>query len=268
MNYQVLVLDLDGTLTNSDKVITKKTYDAIMTIQEKGVKVVLASGRPTYGIMPLAKELKLAQYGGYILSFNGGKVINCKDETILFEKTLPESELHRVFDLAKKYEVNILSYEDDLIITETAADPYVRLEAKINHLNIKQVVHLNEYIYFPVVKCIMLGDGERMAEIEPNVRKELGELFNVYRSEPFFLEIMPEGIDKAKSLERLLANLNLGPEVMVACGDGYNDISMIQYAGLGVAMENANDTVKKVADFITKSNDEDGIFYVIEKYFL
>ena len=186
---------------------------------------------------------------------------------MIFEKSLPESRIHEVIDLAKRYKVNLLTYENESIITETPGDVYVQKEAAINKMAVKYVVHLLEYIYFPPVKFLMLADGERLAAVEPLVREELGEEFNVYRSEPYFLEIMPRNIDKAYSLEKLLRHLRMTREEMVCCGDGYNDVSMIRFAGLGVAMANANEAVKREADYITAGNDEDGIAHVIEKFF-
>ena len=113
---------------------------------------------------------------------------------------------------------------------------------------------------------LMLEDGDYLATVEPKVKAALGKNFSVYRSEPYFLEILPRGIDKAQSLERLLEVLGLTREAMIACGDGYNDLSMIQYAGLGVAMENAVLPVRQAGDFVTKSNNDDGIAHVIEKF--
>lgn len=104
--------------------------------------------------------------------------------------------------------------------------------------------------------------------VEPRVKVALGSRFSVYRSEPFFLEILPKGIDKAASLERLLAHIGMTREQMIACGDGYNDLTMIQYAGLGVAMENAVLPVRKAADFITYSNNDDGVAHVVEKFMM
>ena len=114
----------------------------------------------------------------------------------------------------------------------------------------------------------MLDDGDYLAMVEPRVKAALGRDYSVYRSEPFFLEIMPKGIDKAKSLGRLLEKLGMKREQMIACGDGYNDLTMIQYAGLGVAMDNAVLPVKKAADYITASNNEDGVALVVEKFLL
>ena len=266
MKYRMIVLDLDGTLTNRDKVITPKTKEALFRFQEAGGIIVLASGRPTYGVMPLAKELKLEQQGGYILSFNGGRIIDCKTGETVFAKELPVSANSRIIALAKENGVNILTYEEDRIITPDGTDEYVKKESAINKLVIREIPDFASHVNFPVVKFLMLDDGDYLALVEAKVKAALGRNYSVYRSEPYFLEILPEGIDKAKSLERLLERVGLHREDMIACGDGYNDLSMIQYAGLGVAMENGVLPVRKAADYITYSNNADGIAHVIEKF--
>ena len=127
---------------------------------------------------------------------------------------------------------------------------------------------MEQYMDFAVPKFLMLEDGDYMVTVEPKVKAAMGRDFSVYRSEPYFLEIMPKGIDKALSLARLLEKIGLTKDQMIACGDGYNDLTMIQYAGLGVAMENAVLPVKNGADYITSSNDEDGVGLVVEKFML
>lgn len=266
MDYQMIVLDLDGTLTNKDKVITAKTKAALMNAQERGKTVVLASGRPTYGVMPLAKELELDKYGGYILSFNGGTIINCKTEETVFSCLLPVESNEKIISLAKEHGVNILTYEGNCIVTGDASCPYVEKEAVINRLEVRQVCDMREYVKFPVVKFLMLDDGDYLALVEGKVKAALGKNYSVYRSEPYFLEILPKGIDKALSLERLLEQLGITREQMIACGDGYNDLTMVKYAGLGVAMGNAVLPVRKAADYITLTNEEDGIEHVVEKF--
>lgn len=268
MDYEMIVLDLDGTLTNRDKVITPRTKEALMKAQKQGKKVVLASGRPTYGVMPLAKELELESWGGYILSFNGGVIMNCKTGETVFSSQLPVEANLRIVELAVDQGVNILTYEGDKIITMDKTCPYVEKESMINKLEVEQIGNLKSYVDFPVPKFLMLDDGDYLAMVEPRVKAALGKNFSVYRSEPYFLEILPKGIDKAHSLERLLERLGLRREQMIACGDGYNDLSMIQYAGLGVAMENAVLPVRNAADYITLSNNDDGVACVVEKFML
>ena len=99
MDYKLLALDLDGTLTNSKKEITPQTLEALIDIQEKGVKVVLASGRPVYGILPLAEQLHLADYGSYVLGFNGGRIIDCRTKEVVYNQTLPDNIIDTLFDL-------------------------------------------------------------------------------------------------------------------------------------------------------------------------
>ncbi len=268
MNYQMIVLDLDGTLTNRNKVITPRTKEVLFELKRQGGVIVLASGRPTHGVIPLAEELELHKSGGYILSYNGGRIINCRTGEVVFAKELPVSSNQRIIRMAKEHGANILTYEDNRIITPDASCEYVVKEAAINKLEVKEIQDMEGYVKFPVVKFLMLDEGNYLAMVEPKVKAALGRDYSVYRSEPYFLEILPKGIDKAESLKRLLAKLNIKREELIACGDGYNDLTMIQYAGLGVAMDNAVLPVKKAADYVTYSNNDDGIAHVVEKFML
>lgn len=268
--YEIIVLDLDGTLTNRDKIITPKTKKVLMELQERGKKIVLASGRPTIGVMPLARELELEKYGSYILSFNGGMITNCRTGEVLFSQLLPLESNQKIIALAEEERVGILTYSEDgtTLYTNQSDSPYAKLEQKINHMEICQVDDMAAGINYQVPKFLMIDDGDFLAMVEPRVKAAMGKNYSVYRSEPFFLEILPRGIDKAASLERLLSVIGLSREQMIACGDGYNDLTMIKYAGLGVAMENAVLPVRKAADFITYSNNDDGVAHVVEKFML
>lgn len=268
MDYRIIALDLDGTLTNSEKKISEPTLKALLHIQEKGYKVVLASGRPTPGISKLAQKLKLADYGGYVLSYNGGKIIECSTNRILYQKILPGYIVPEVFAFAKANGVGLITYTSDCIITGTATDRYMETESRICGLPIKTVPDFEKYIDFDINKCLLTGEPDYLASVEVKLRELYGKSFNVYRSEPFFIEFMPHGIDKAHSLNLLLSEIGLTPEQLICCGDGWNDVSMIEFAGLGVAMANAQECVKSVANYITASNDEDGILHVIEKFIL
>lgn len=267
MKYRLLALDLDGTLTNSQKIITAKTKEVLFDAQKAGLRLVLASGRPTEGILHLAEELELSRYGGFVLAFNGARIFDMATGQIIFEQTLPMDSIPVVEALADRYDVTVLTYKDGGIITKNPDNPYVELEGKINLIGSKFVSSFTEAVDSPVPKCLMVGDGDYMAEVEPKVREALPHL-SVYRSEPFFLEVMPTGVDKANSLEKLLAYVGAAREELAACGDGYNDVSMVSYAGLGVAMANANEKLKAVADVVTLSNDEDGVAEAVLRYMM
>lgn len=268
MNYKMIVLDLDGTLTNRDKIITQHTKDVLKQAMEKGKIVVLASGRPTCGVTPLAEELELEKYGGYILSFNGGVIQDCRTKEVVLKQMLPVEVNRKIAELAEKERVALMAYQDEWLITNDPESEYVQLESRITHMTIRQVEHMADYLDFAVPKMIMTDDGDYLATIEGRVKAALGKNLSVYRSEPFFLEILPTGIDKAQRLEKLLEMIGISREEIIACGDGYNDLTMIQYAGLGVAMENAVLPVRKAADYITLSNNDDGVAHVVEKFML
>ena len=139
MDYQIIVLDLDGTLTNKDKIITPKTKEALMKAQKMGKKVVLASGRPTQGVSGLMEELELSKYGGYILSYNGGMIINSSTGECVFSRLLPEEANKKIIGLAREHRVDILTYQGKEIIVNKKECPYAILKSKITGMEINKV---------------------------------------------------------------------------------------------------------------------------------
>ena len=268
MPYKLLVLDLDGTLTNNRKEITAHTLATLLKAQEKGLKIVLASGRPTYGVAPLANKLQMDKYEGYILSYNGGEIIDWKTGELMYKNLLNNEVLPYLYQCAKDNDFAIVTYDGEFVLTENPEDEYVKKEAHLNAMKIKKVDNFLEAIRHPIAKCLIVGEQNRLAQLEKEMHEHLKDEMGVFRSEPYFLELVPKGIDKAKSLSVLLDETGMTKEEMIAVGDGFNDLSMIKYAGLGVAMANAQEVVKENADFITLSNEEDGVAHVVDKYIL
>ena len=266
MPYKLLVLDLDGTLTNSRKEITPHTLETLIQAQEQGIKIILASGRPTYGVAPIADKLRLADYGGYILSYNGSEIMNWANKEILYENRLKPELLPYLYACAKNYQFPIVTYHNEFVITEYPDDEYVQKEAILNVMHLQKVDNFLEAVKHPIAKCLIVGEPTRLAELEKEMYEHLKDRMGVFRSEPYFLELVPKGIDKAQSLAVLLKELGMTKDEMIAIGDGFNDLSMIKYAGMGVAMGNAQQVVKDNADFITLTNEEDGAAYAIEKF--
>lgn len=264
--YRVIALDLDGTLTNHEKIVTPKTHEALLKAQDNGAIIVLASGRPTYGIQPVAECLELDKRGGYILSYNGGKIVNTKTKEELFSQFLPDNVIPVIYKYAKEKNHALLGYAGNEIVTEMPDDQYVKEESRINKMNIRQVDNLLEHLESHPTKLLMTGGPADMIKAEEDLAELLGNQMDVFRSAPLFLELVPQGIDKAQSLRRLLAKVNLTPEDMIAFGDGYNDLSMLRLAGMGVAMANAAPEVRAEADYITLSNEEDGVAAALEHF--
>lgn len=263
----MIVLDLDDTLLRDDHSISDRTKQALMEAQEMGVKVVLASGRPTFGMKHIAKELFLANYGSFILSFNGGKILNCQTYEELFSSTLAPEAVHRLYEISKREGVYIHTYVGDEIITEEG-NPYTTIESDLTGLPIDVVNKFVDTVTEPVVKVLMVDAPEKLKAVEKKLQKELDAEFSVMRSKPFFLEFTEKGVTKGSSLNQLIQVCGIKREEVIAIGDSYNDLAMIEFAGLGVAMGNAPDDIKAIADFVTDTNMNDGVAKVVEEFVL
>ncbi len=264
--YKLIAVDLDGTLIKKDQTISPHTVDTFMRVQQQGVKIVIASGRPTYGTAPVADLLHVGDFGGYLLSFNGGEIYDWANKETLHAVTLDDSVKPFLYESARNNGFQIMTYVGNEIVAEYAGNPYIQFTAMRNKMTIRQVPNFLEEVTYPLSKCMIVGDPTPLHQLELAIQAPLQGKAEAYRSEPFFLEIVPNGIDKARGLSILLDKIGMKPEVLMAFGDGYNDIPMLQFAGMGVAMGNAADEVKKAADFVTRSNEDDGVAFAIEKF--
>ena len=269
MKYKMIALDLDGTLTNSKKEVSERNKEALKKAAEKGVKIVLASGRPLVGILPVAEMVDLKEIGGYILAYNGSHIVDGRTGETIMQTTLPEEYYEDIVKYGSMYDdVTIVTYNSKGAVALDDTNPYAILEAKINKVPLQKVTDLCSSLDGPVCKFLCVGEHSHLREIEKQLKEKYGSKINVFFSETYFLEICPPGIEKAASLSKLLDKLGLDREELIACGDGFNDITMIDFAGLGVAMENAQDALRSRADYITDTNDNDGVAEVIDKFIL
>lgn len=268
MKYQLLVLDIDGTVTNSEKKVLEETKDAVIRIQEQGVSVVLASGRPPEGVYPIARELQLDRFGSYILAFNGAKILDFRTGRCIFEKCLPRHIPARLLEDARKNGIGMAAYQNGVILSGTGPDPYQQMESRISGMKLQYEPDLAAFSGLSANECLLTGDPQDMENLEPVFVHRYFHEVEIFHSEPFYLEVTPKGIDKSYGLKHLLKILGISREAMVCCGDSYNDIGMLQTAGVGVSMANAPEQVKMVADYVTvNDNDHNGIVEVIQRFF-
>lgn len=234
-----------------------------------GVRIVLASGRPTYGLMPLAKTLELGNYGGFVLSYNGCQIIKAQNGEILFERRINPEMLPYLEKKARKNGFAIFTYHDDTLITDSPDNEYIKNEALLNNLKIIKEDEFSTAIDFAPCKCMLVSDKEKaLIGLEQHWEKRLAGTLDAFRSEPYFLEVVPCGVNKANTLGALLEHLGVTREEVIAVGDGVCDVTMLQLAGMGVAMGHSQDSVKVCADYVTASNEEDGVALAVEKLIL
>ncbi|OCA97805.1 Cof-type HAD-IIB family hydrolase [Clostridium beijerinckii] len=275
-NIKVIIMDVDGTLTNGKKVITEKTKNALIKAQENGVILILASGRPTSGLMDFAKELKMDENHGLLVSFNGAKVVDCETNKVLFNETMSVEQGQAVLEHMKKFDVNPMidkgdyMYVNDVFNNEIHYNDtilnIIQYESRGGKFKLCEKDDLAAFADYPLNKILTAGDPEYLQVHYKEMMEPFKDTLSCMFTAPFYFEFTAEGIDKAKALDTVLIPMGYKKEEMIAFGDGHNDASMVKYAGIGVAMANAVDDLKAIADEITLSNEEDGIAYTLSKY--
>lgn len=275
MMIKAIVLDIDGTLTNDDKEISLATRKALLAAQDIGVKVILASGRPTTGMLRYADQLELPQHHGLLVSYNGAKVTDCTTKEELFSQTLSVAEGKAVLTHLQNFDLKIMIDKDDYLYVHNVYDNLVHYddksiniieyEARGGNYKLCEIDQLADFLDFPLHKILTAGDADYLAQhAESMAAPFVGKLNSAFTA-PFYYEFTAQGIDKAKALDTVLTPLGIRPEEVIAFGDGHNDRTMLAYAGTGVAMANAVPELKAMADHITLSNNEDGIAHHLQQ---
>jgi Cof subfamily protein (haloacid dehalogenase superfamily) len=265
--YKLLALDMDGTLLNGEKKISPANYEAILRARENGVKVVLASGRPLVGFRKYLEELDLISDDDYAVAFNGALVQNSKGGEILSKATLNVDDYKCLYELSKELNVNIHALTETTVISPKDSK-YTRYEAEMNDIDCEISAVSDVPCDTTIVKVMFVDEPALIEEILEKIPESVRDNYSIVRSAPFYLEFLHKSVNKGAGVAVLAEKLNIKQEEVICIGDAGNDIHMIKYAGLGVAMGNAFSEVKKVANFITKTNDEDGVAHVINKFII
>lgn len=277
MTTKAIVLDIDGTLLADNKQLLASTIDSLLAAQKNGIKVVLASGRPHRGMEELANALKMDQYEGFIVSYNGAKVTNWQTKELIFNHALSVEEGKNILEHLKHFDVIPMIEKGPYMFVNDVFSELVRVphlnnisiieyESRGGNFKLQEIDDLADYVDFELNKILIAGQPEYLQANYQKISEPFLDQTNAAFSAPVYYEITAKGIDKAKALEATLLPLGIEPQHIIAFGDGENDLSMLKYAATGVVMENANDKVKEHADFITTSNNEHGIFNALKKY--
>ena len=266
MKYKLLVLDVDGTILNSERKITQRTVMTLRKVQSIGIKVALASGRPTYGLLPLAKAIDLGTYGGYIISYNGAQVISAQDGEILFARSIDPQMVPYLEKKAAKTGMTMAYYDGDEVVSTDITNPHVVDEAQMNGMKLRQVDQISMVVEdWPSEVMLFSDHEEELDSLENHMQRHLNGVMDTIHSNPYMLEVVGYQVGKSYAMSALMQLLGIGMEEVIAIGDGTADVNMIQMAGTGIAMANAVESVRRCADYITLSNDEDGAAVAIEK---
>ncbi|MCL2081480.1 MAG: Cof-type HAD-IIB family hydrolase [Oscillospiraceae bacterium] len=262
--YRLIASDCDGTLINSDHELTERTKTAIDRCMDAGAVFVLATGRPTYAVQWF---VDMFDRDMPIVTYNGSFAMMSKTQKILLEVTLPAELCREAITLGRERGMGVITYVDHkLYVAERNAwtDDYARF------FNVGAAVteNISDVVKNGASKVLWIKDAGSISDIYAETQTRFAGRLNCFTSTPFLFEFISTGASKGAAIKKIGGLYGIGPEEMIAVGDGFNDVDMIEYAGLGIAVKNAPKGVKDAADEIAPSNDDDGVAAVIEKYIL
>ena len=278
MELKAIVMDIDGTLLNKEKIISTRTKNKLIEAQKKGIKIVLASGRPTQGMLPLARELEMDTYEGFLISYNGSQVYDVKTKEILFNQAISINLTNELLNHLTNFEVVCMVDQDEYMLVNDAFFDIksegpagymniVHYEVRGGNFKVCEVDDFSKEIKKPVNKILVAGNPDYLQKHHQAMSAPFKKSITAAFSAPFYYEFTNQGIDKARALDGILLKLGISKEAIISFGDGQNDRSIIDYAGIGVAMGNAVPEILELADEVTASNCEDGIARFLDQYF-
>ena len=267
---KLIAIDLDGTLFNEkfNKNISIKNKEAIKRARKKGCKIVIATGRPIVGVLPVLEQLEMNSNNDYVIVYNGALVYNVGTKEIVHSSTITGEDLKKIYNESKRLNANFHAFTETEDLITDVGNQYTDVECRFNDINYT-VVEVNKICNSDkFLKAMIVGDELTLNLAQDNINNVFKENYTMIRSADIFLEFLNINSDKGHALLALAKHLNIDMNDTMAIGDAGNDLLMIKFAKVGVAMANAYNYVKKEADFVTLSNEEDGVAYAIEKYVL
>lgn len=269
MAFKLVALDLDDTLLRSDLSISVRTRSALKKALARGVIVAFATGRVADALSNYVKSLGLHRKRGYLICGNGTLVLDSRTGEIFDETWLPAKAALAAFDLVDAEGFSAQIYDGKNIIV-SRQNEFSDADEKLTGM--KQIIPEDFRAFLAergAHKIVIPADPMLLKPLEEILRNVMGAEITLFTSKPYYLEILPPACDKGTALEKVAKKLGIAREDVMAFGDSMNDEAMIRWAGLGVAMCNGDERIKRIASLVTeKSNDEDGIALVIERYVL
>lgn len=262
--YKAVFSDIDGTLLNSSHKIPELTGKKIQELQNKWIPFVLVSARMPKGMTGIRAELGSECP---MICYSGALVVNGAMEPV-YSEYLPEEIAKDLCDMIKMDSRNIVLniYSNDCWYVENLTNPWIKIEMDITGICAEEVSFQSGDIYKEVHKLLCMGEKEEIKALEEKLIQQFPDI-RIYRSKDTYLEIMSMQASKSNAIRILEEKFQISSDEVLAFGDSHNDIDMLEHAGLGVAMGNADDEVKAAADMVTDSNDQEGLRKILELAF-
>ena len=261
LDVKLIALDLDDTLLNDDRQITDLTVQTLRDCAQKGIYVVLCSGRAEDAILPFVRRLQIAglQAGRFLIAINGCSIFDLHTRQNIFCKKVEPEILLRTNELAEAVGLRSEVYTPDTIYYREKTK-WTKLDVDLCGLKGLAVENYEDFLQKGFTKMLVPGEPEQLLELQKTLRDEFKERAVIFTSKPYFLEILPPDCGKGEAVSYLAKDLNIPIEKTMGLGDSMNDESLIRMCGYGVAMCNGLDAIKNIADFVTQyDNNHDGV---------
>ena len=265
MKYKLIAMDLDGTLNNDQKIITEKTKAALMAAQKKGIRLALASARPSPGLFKERDILRLQDHKGILMSYNGGRIVDAETGKVLFETSMDLQQTKQVLRFLETLPVTPILDDGVQFYVSDKNGFKVDYECRNNNMVCSEVENLADFLTFAPIKILMSVLPKQLPQVQSEIAAFLPESLTVVQTADFYLEVIPKVINKGQGIRDICAVLGIDPSEVISFGDAANDIPMLREAGMGVAMGNAAEAVMAAANMVTLSNNDDGIAVALEK---
>ncbi len=264
MQYKMVVLDLDDTLLNKEHNISQKTIDTLELLKDKGIEIVVATGRMYCSALPYIKQLGLF---GSMITYNGAYIKDVEKDEVIFHRPIELDIAREILIEAEEADLYANIYIDDKLYVNELG-PESDLYKKISRVEAIPVGKLSEYIsQAPTKLLIVERDLDKNQHYRTLFKEKYNDKVEVTESKAFFIEFMAKDVSKGNAIKVVANNLNIGLEEIIAIGDSWNDIEMLKTAGLGIAMGNAHDGVKKHADMIADAHDNEGVSNILTEIY-
>lgn len=262
--YKLLAIDIDDTLITDELIVTELTKAALAAVIDAGVTVTLATGRMYASAERIAQQLELDVP---LITYQGALVKHLTEGTVLYERNVPEQAAKFVIDYANEHDLLVQAYVDDRLYV-SKDNEQARQYAALSNVDYIYDPQLKSVASQPSAKLLFIDDPKKLDRLAATFQKHLGNGVHMTKSKPHYFEVTHREATKGHAIKHLAAQFNIDRSQIIAIGDSWNDLDMIEYAGLGVAMGNAVDDLKQIADYITLSNNEDGVKHVAQKFIL
>ena len=270
LNVKLIALDLDDTLLNSKREIEDETVFALRECAEKGIYIVLCSGRAEDAILPFVRRLEIAgkEAGRYLIAINGCSIFDLHTRQQIFCKKVDADILVRANQIGEEFGLRSEVYTADTIYYAEETK-YTKLDVDLCGLKGEVVENYPEFIKQGFTKMLIPGDPKLLQKVQSVLKKEFGNRAVIFTSKPYFLEILPPDCGKGEAVTWLAEHIGIPKETTMGFGDSMNDESMFHLCGYGVAMKNGLPYIKEIADYVTeKDNNNSGIADFLWKYVL